>query len=187
MNLTGGGFNRRKRYNFDQVFTSQHNQDDVYDGLGISSLITKVVEGYHATIFAYGQTGSGKTFTMEGNELNRNERTPPSTENSRGITQKSVMELFEQIESIREQEKTKHVSVFCSFLQIYNEKVFDLLNPASVSGLTALRRTQTNQFEKDQSGLRIRWTKKDQFVVENLYVFECQTYEEALKLFKFGS
>jgi len=36
-------------------------------------------------------------------------------------------------------------------------------------------------------GLRIRWTKKDQFVVENLFVFECQTPEEALKLFKFGS
>jgi len=74
---------------------------------------------------------------------------------------------------MKESEKTKHISVFCSYLQIYNEKVFDLLNPASVSGLTALRRTQTNQFEKDQQGLRIRWTKKDQFVVENLYVFEC--------------
>jgi kinesin family protein 4/21/27 len=35
-------------------------------------------------------------------------------------------------------------------------------------------------------GLRIRWTKKDQFVVENLYVFECQSPEEALELFKFG-
>lgn len=71
-------------------------------------------------------------------------------------------------------------------MQIYNEKVFDLLNPSSVGGLTALRKT-TNAFDKDQSGLRIRWTKKDQFVVENLYVFECQTAAEALKLFKFGS
>jgi Tfp pilus assembly pilus retraction ATPase PilT len=40
----------------------------VYDGLGISGLIGKVVEGYHGTVFAYGQTGSGKTFTMEGTE-----------------------------------------------------------------------------------------------------------------------
>lgn len=38
-----------------------------------------------------------------------------------------------------------------------------------------------------QGGLRIRWTKKDQFVVENLYVFECGTPEEALELFRFGS
>ena len=35
--------------------------------------------------------------------------------------------------------------------------------------------------------MRIRWTKKDQFVVENLYVFECKSAEEALKLFKYGS
>jgi len=62
------GFSRKKVYSFDQVFNPEHSQEDVYEGLGISNLINKVVEGYHATIFAYGQTGSGKTFTMEGNE-----------------------------------------------------------------------------------------------------------------------
>ena len=119
---------------------------------------------------------------MEG----RDEKDAAPDVESAGITQRGVMELFEQIQQSRENEKTKHISVFCSFLQIYNEKVFDLLNPSSVGGLTALRKTQTT-FDKDQQGLRIRWTKKDQFVVENLYVFECQTAEEALKLFKFGS
>ena len=67
MTMTNG-FGRKKVYNFDQVFNQDHDQNDVYQGLGISNLINKVVEGYHATIFAYGQTGSGKTFTMEGNE-----------------------------------------------------------------------------------------------------------------------
>jgi hypothetical protein len=67
MNATNG-FARKKVYNFDQVFNQENHQDDVYEGLGISNLIGKVVEGYHATIFAYGQTGSGKTYTMEGNE-----------------------------------------------------------------------------------------------------------------------
>lgn len=95
------------------------------------------------------------------------------------------MELFEQIEQARQNNKNQHFSVFCSFLQIYNEKVFDLLNPSSVGGLTALRNGGLDN--KDQGGLRIRWTKKDQFVVENLYVFECSSYEETLKLFKFGS
>jgi hypothetical protein len=38
-----------------------------------------------------------------------------------------------------------------------------------------------------QNGLRIRWTKKEQFVVENLYVFEVNTAREVLDLFKYGS
>jgi hypothetical protein len=58
------------------------------------------------------------------------------------------MELFEQIEKTKAEEPTRHISVFCSFLQIYNEKVFDLLNPSSVGGLGALRKTQ-NAFDKD--------------------------------------
>ena len=142
MNQTGGNFNgRRKVYNFDQVFTPEQTQNDVYDGLGISNLITKVVEGYHATIFAYGQTGSGKTFTMEGNDREYDDAHKTNDSNSVGITQRGVMELFEQIDEMKAQDKTKHYSVFASFLQIYNEKVFDLLNPASVGGLTALRKT----------------------------------------------
>lgn len=89
----------------------------------------------------------------------------------------------------KQADNTKHYSVFASFLQIYNEKVFDLLNPSSVGGITALRKTHAGatSLGNEQQGLRIRWTQKDQFVVENLYVFECQTAEEALKLFKFGS
>ena len=124
---------------------------------------------------------------MEGNEREFEEGARPADVESTGITQRGVMELFEQIEHMRQTNKNQHFSVFCSFLQIYNEKVFDLLNPSSVGGLTALRKMGNGQFDKDQGGLRIRWTKKDQFVVENLYVFECSSFEETLKLFKFGS
>jgi hypothetical protein len=46
--------NRRKIYNFDQVFAPDQQQPDIYEGLGVSRLVSKVVEGYHATIFAYG-------------------------------------------------------------------------------------------------------------------------------------
>lgn len=122
---------------------------------------------------------------MEGNERLQDGPNKESETESSGITQRGIMELFDQIVAAREVEKTKHISVFCSFLQIYNEKVFDLLNPSSVGTLTSAKKP--GNFDKDQAGLRIRWTKKDQFVVENLYVFECQTHQEALKLFKFGS
>ncbi len=67
-----------------------------------------------------------------------------------------------------------------------------MLNSGSIAGLGAKKLGDNGQIIsaanalKFQQGLRVRWTKKDQFVVENLYVFECQTAHEVLELFKFG-
>ena len=94
-----GGFNRRKQYGFDKIFAPDNNQDDVYEGMGVRNLINRVVDGYHGTIFAYGQTGSGKSFTMEGNE--REVPDNYSGDVCQGITQRGVIELFEQIEAVR--------------------------------------------------------------------------------------
>jgi len=53
--------------------------------------------------------------------------------------------------------------VSLSFLQIYNEKILDLLNPSpTIGGKGGL-----------QNGLRLRWNKDEQFSVENLFIFEC--------------
>lgn len=58
----------------------------MYDGLGISKLINRVVDGYHGTIFAYGQTGSGKTYTMEGTDVRPGGVTSPrSGEEGEGV------------------------------------------------------------------------------------------------------
>jgi hypothetical protein len=89
------------------------------------------MDGFHATVFAYGQTGSGKTYTMEGyqyGEANKNERAGKVViqENiNNGVTIRSIREAFRQADSMK---KDKHVNIYVSFLQIYNEKVFDLLN-----------------------------------------------------------
>lgn len=56
-------------------------------------------------------------------------------------------------------------------MQIYNEKVFDLLNE--------------HQSYKGK-GLRIRWSKQEQFTVENLFVFECENEQQVLELYKYG-
>ena len=63
---------------------------------------------------------------MEGNERLQDGPNKESETESSGITQRGIMELFDQIVAAREVEKTKHISVFCSFLQIYNEKLYDL-------------------------------------------------------------
>jgi hypothetical protein len=75
--------------------------------------------------------------------------------------------------------------VFVSFLQIYSEKVFDLLNPNSTGPIQKRAGTIGTSLEA-LPGLRIRWTKKDQFVVENLYIFEASSAKEVLDLYKYG-
>ena len=92
-----------------------------------------------------------------------------------GITIRSIREIFRQAEEMK---KEKHVTISCSFLQIYNEKVYDLLN-------AALLKKSKPGGAADQ-GLRIRWNKNEQFTVENLYVFKCDSPEHALTLYNKG-
>jgi hypothetical protein len=60
-------------------------------------------------------------------------------------------------------------------LQIYNEKVFDLLNFSDKKKIAS-----------QADGLKIRWNKTDQFVVENLFVFEVDGPEDTLDKFNHG-
>ena len=78
-----------------------------------------------------------------------------------GMAPRAIHDLFEQV---RAKSEDRYVTVFCSFLQIYNEGVYDLLNEGMFS----------KKKSSGRHGLRLRWTKHDQFVVENLFVFECQ-------------
>lgn len=61
--------NREKTWEFDEVFTTDSTQEEVYKD--VSDLVVSVLDGYNVCIFAYGQTGSGKTFTMSGPPDNR--------------------------------------------------------------------------------------------------------------------
>ena len=107
------------------------------------------------------QTGTGKTYTMEGRDARGSGVSSPrmadgSESEDNGITQRGIYQLFRRIEEMKASEPQRHYSVFVSFLQIYNEKVFDLLNPQIVQGVGK----RSNTIE-GQAGLRIRWTKKD--------------------------
>lgn len=134
-------------------------------------------QGFHATIFAYGQTGSGKTYTMEGydyqsgGDKGRGVRPVIQETENNGITLRTLKEMFTQIENTNSMGKKK-IQVSCSFLQIYNEKVFDLLNATPVS--------------KQSKGLRIRWNKTSQFSVENLFICDCKQATDAIDLFNIG-
>ena len=70
--------------------------------------------GINGTIMTYGQTGSGKTFTIRGDTSNFKHR---------GIIPRSLSKIFETVD---EREETKF-EISCSYVEIYNERFFDLL------------------------------------------------------------
>lgn len=100
----------KKKFNFDHVFGPQDNQEAVF--AQTSPIVTSVLDGFNVCIFAYGQTGTGKTFTMEG------------TAENRGVNYRTLEQLFRISE---ERNCTMKYSLFVSMLEVYNEKIRDLL------------------------------------------------------------
>uniref|UniRef100_A0A8C3HPD3 Kinesin-like protein n=1 Tax=Chrysemys picta bellii TaxID=8478 RepID=A0A8C3HPD3_CHRPI len=103
-----------------------HNasQDSVYDAVA-RDLVSQALDGYNGTIMCYGQTGAGKTYTMTG-----------ATENykHRGIIPRAIQQVFRAVEEHIDQS----ITVRISYLEIYNETLFDLLStmPHDMSGDT---------------------------------------------------
>ncbi|XP_077160373.1 kinesin-like protein KIF15 isoform X2 [Paroedura picta] len=118
-----------KVFTFDHVANVDTTQESVFSSVA-RNIVESCMNGYNGTIFAYGQTGSGKTFTMMG---------PPDsdnfTHNLRGVIPRSFEYLFFLIDREKEKAGTGK-SFLCksSFIEIYNEQIFDLLDSAS-SGL----------------------------------------------------
>lgn len=93
----------------------------LFKELHVKSLITKVLEGYHATIFAYGQTGSGKTYTMEGYDyINKDSKTasagdrnvkPVIKDNDNiGVSIRAIKEMFDQAKQLTAN-RTKNIKI----------------------------------------------------------------------------
>ncbi|XP_077287108.1 protein claret segregational-like [Arctopsyche grandis] len=100
-------------FKFDRVFGPSSSQEDIWEE--VSCLIQSALDGYNACIFAYGQTGSGKTYTMEGSLADL------------GIIPRCCKMIFDSI-NILSKSGWKY-TVHASFLEIYNEHLYDLLEP----------------------------------------------------------
>ncbi|CAG5131167.1 unnamed protein product [Candidula unifasciata] len=110
-----------KTYNFDHVFPPDCLQIDVYKAV-VMPVVEEVLMGYNCTIFAYGQTGTGKTFTMEGDRSPGANMTWEDDPLS-GIIPRTLHQIFEDLQKQQDIE----FSVRVSFLELYNEELFDLL------------------------------------------------------------
>ena len=101
----------------DNVFATHDKNGKVYDA-SAKRLVRRVMEGYHGTVFAYGMTGTGKTFSMQG------------TTGSPGVIPLAITDIFSYIRETPHREFLLRVS----YLEIYNEKIHDLLSLPTFGG-----------------------------------------------------
>ena len=124
------------------------DQQRVFDDLG-QGVVQNAMQGYNAALFAYGQTGSGKSYSMIGYGPNR------------GIVPITCEELFRKISMNKD--STRQYQVTFSMLEIYSEKVRDLLVPMQMN---------------PPGGLKVRQNPKTGFFVDHLKHVAVSSYEE---------
>ncbi|KAL3147252.1 hypothetical protein ABBQ32_002745 [Trebouxia sp. C0010 RCD-2024] len=108
---------------YDHVSGALGSQEDLFMLAG-HPIVENCLAGYNSSIFAYGQTGAGKTYTMIG-QLGRSDQ--------RGLAPRVFEYIFKRIAEEEDNAGRDQLrfSVKCSFLEIYNENVTDLLRPSS--------------------------------------------------------
>ncbi|KAK6022756.1 kinesin motor domain protein, partial [Ostertagia ostertagi] len=128
--ISGSTPDKCHSFNFDHSYWSYSRDDahyasqiQVYQDLGVE-MLEHAFEGYNVCIFAYGQTGGGKSYTMMGK---------PGDENEMGIIPRLCNDLFARVKSCTD--TNVQYSVEVSYMEIYCERVKDLLNPNSGGNL----------------------------------------------------
>ncbi|XP_067055819.1 kinesin-like protein unc-104 isoform X3 [Acropora muricata] len=138
-----------KSFTFDYSYWS-HNEGDphfatqkkVYADIG-KEMLTHAFEGYNICIFAYGQTGSGKSYTMMGKQ----------EADQKGIIPQLCEELFERINESNNEEMTLSAEV--SYLEIYCERVRDLLSPIAKNNLRVREHPMLGPYVEDLTKLAV--------------------------------
>ena len=145
----GKGADSYKTFAFDKSYWSFDGsdphfagQDNLFADLG-SPLLDNAFQGYNNCIFAYGQTGSGKSYSMMGYG------------EQAGVIPRICRDMFERITEIQK-DKNESVTVEVSYLEIYNERVRDLLNPATKGKLRVREHPSTGPYVEDLAKLVVR-------------------------------
>ncbi|KAG0227035.1 kinesin-like protein Klp8 [Actinomortierella wolfii] len=125
-------------WSFDKKDPNYAGQERLYEDLGVE-LLNHAFSGYNTCILAYGQTGSGKSYSMMGYG------------EERGIIPLSCHELFRRIEANKDPTLSYRVEV--SYMEIYCERVRDLLNPKNKGHLKVREHPSLGPYVEDLSKL----------------------------------
>ncbi|KAF9767440.1 hypothetical protein IL306_000008 [Fusarium sp. DS 682] len=131
----------RSYWSFNKDDPNYAGQSNLFDDLG-KPLLDNAFQGYNNCIFAYGQTGSGKSYSMMGygKEI--------------GIIPMICQNMFQRIEELQK-DKTTKCTVEVSYLEIYNERVRDLLNPSTKGNLKVREHPSTGPYVEDLAKLAV--------------------------------
>ncbi|XP_053713823.1 kinesin-like protein KIF1A isoform X21 [Synchiropus splendidus] len=140
-----------KSFNFDYSYWSHTSPEDVnyasqmlvYKDIG-EEMLLHAFEGYNVCIFAYGQTGAGKSYTMMGKQ---------DVKDQQGIIPLLCEDLFTKINDNTDNSMSYSVEV--SYMEIYCERVRDLLNPKNKGNLRVREHPLMGPYVEDLSKLAV--------------------------------
>ncbi|EEY66299.1 kinesin-like protein [Phytophthora infestans T30-4] len=155
----------KHEFGFDFVYGCDSKQESVFEDIGVP-LLDRAFGGYNGTIFAYGQTGSGKSFSMTG--------VTGGSEALEGLIPRVNCAIFERVATERVENPNKRFLVECSFFEIYNEIIYDLLD-SSGNG------------KKNKGGLEIKEHSVLGIYVKDLQERVVETREEIVELMTLGA
>ncbi|CAK7275250.1 hypothetical protein SEPCBS57363_006585 [Sporothrix epigloea] len=129
----------RSYWSFSKDAPNYAGQSNLHEDLGLP-LLDNAFQGYNNCIFAYGQTGSGKSYSMMGygKEI--------------GIIPQICQDMFKRIQQLQSDSNLK-CTVEVSYLEIYNERVRDLLNPSTKGNLKVREHPSTGPYVEDLAKL----------------------------------
>ncbi|CAM9187121.1 unnamed protein product, partial [Choristocarpus tenellus] len=163
-----------KSFTFDYAAGENSTQEEIFEEVG-RPVTEACLEGYNGTIFCYGQTGSGKTFTtfgpgvVMGNHLSLSD---PKLHLQRGLVPRVLEYLYGSIaRKVRDRDGQLKYSCRCSFYEIFNERVFDLVDESNRDSIT---------------GLSVREDHKKGVYVEGLAEEQVENAEEACEILLTG-
>ena len=155
-----------RQFNFDACLSPDTSQPEVMIKCGVPRLLDSALHGYAATIFAYGQTGSGKTFSMSGREELIERQDWAGGGGDDGIMTRSLAHIFAAVNRAGPGVKFR---VKCTYLEIYNEAIYDLLSGDNERQLTE------------------RWEPQRGFYVPDLVTVDCSCLDDALAVVARGT
>ena len=197
---------------FDRVLSQNSTQKDVFNF--VKPCMKLIKQGINCTILAYGQTGSGKTYTMFGGEWAMNDNSTDYNQRKKfnkdkynfilneelmidpfsktnGIIPNLIMALFQAYGSYDSNEN--NIIITCSYIQIYNEKVYDLLvdeeenveQKKSFDLNTGVGK-QANEKPIKQKPLKIKYDRKNGVTIEGVNEIRTPSFYDIFELLRQG-